>query len=125
MYEILNGGASDYIDHGFIMGVSQIYNGSIGGSAVDLELCIFDHGTSKNAQAIYDFRANTEMTGATPTTEFGTKGRIDYSLPFDFVADFWKENFYVYVAVKKEYDEAAALNTIKSFAINMSRKIGK
>jgi len=65
------------------------------------------------------------MAGATPSSEFGTQGRINLSLLTFITADFWKENFYVYVAVSKEYDEAAALNTIKSFAINVSKKIEK
>ena len=90
-----------------------------------MELRIFDHGSTTNAQSIYEFRENTEMTGATATSEFGTAGRINMSLLTDITADFWVKNFYVYVAVSKEYDEAAALNTIKSFAINVSRKIEK
>jgi len=43
LYEILDGGASDYIQYGFIMGVSQKYSGSIGGASVELELRVFDH----------------------------------------------------------------------------------
>ena len=121
LYDIIDGEAQVYIDHGFVEGVFQDYKGLIGQEEVKLEVRIFDMGASSNAKDVYDAVASG---GETPWDEPGHAGeeaRIDEGLLFAYAIDFYKNKFFSRVTIQKKSDEA--LGICKTFCINISDAI--
>jgi len=119
LYAVIDGGAEIYVQHGFVEGVKQVYNGSISGSAADLDLYVYDQGSETNCAALLD---ETEiipnaMTAWNTGNAKVEEAYLDETLPFDIVIKLRADRFYVQVRVDKGNDDAAAKNVAQSFAL--------
>ena len=116
LYGLIDGAAPIYIDNGFVEAVFQDYVGDIASQQSELNARAFDQGTPDGAQAVYDLTATgleTDWDGA------GEEARINYTLPFNFALDFWRNRFFVHLVINREADSLQALQIIQQFAIVM------
>lgn len=116
LYGLINGAAPIYIENGFVEAVFQDYVGDIAGQQSELNARVFDQGTPEGAQAVYELTATgleTDWGGA------GEEARINYTLPFNFALDFWRNRFFVHLVINREADSLQALQIIQQFAIVM------
>lgn len=132
LYDLINGGAAEFVERGFVSGVLQQYGGSIAGSSSTLEVFIADQGSPSNADNIYDKRAE-RLPFAVPFVDehgectFGDaeEARIDEATTLDSVIlDFWQDRFYIQVTIdNRQADPDLARQTAMQFGENMSRAI--
>ena len=122
LYDIIDGEAQVYVDHGFVEAVFQDYKGTIGQEEVSLEVRIFDMGASSNAKDVYDAVGTGGETPWNDPNHAGEEARIDETQLFSYSIDFWKDRFFSRVTIKKKNDEA--LSVAKTFCINISDAIG-
>jgi hypothetical protein len=117
LYRIFNGGASLYTQHGFRSFVGQSYKGPKG---TELEVYIFDQGTSTTADDLYE-NPYTKPTRMKELTDLGEKARIDMTPLFASGVDFIQKGFFVRVMIQDKAEEG--LNAALSFARSISRRI--
>lgn len=117
LYKILNGGATLYIQHGFRAFVGQTYNRPDG---TELEVYIFDQGTSQNTSELYENRF-TKPTRIKEIADLGEKARIDLTPLFCHALDFIQGRFLVRVIIQDKTEEG--MNVAISFARFISQKI--
>jgi hypothetical protein len=117
LYRIFNGGASLYTQHGFRSFVGQSYKG---GKGTELEVYIFDQGTSQNTTDLYE-NPFTKPNRNKKIADLGEKARIDMTPLFCYVAEFIQKRFYVRVIIQERTDEG--LNAAISFARSISNRI--
>ncbi len=113
LYNVINGGAQQYIDNGFISAAFQDYRHVAG---LLLKLSIYELANEADANALYDELA----TGATRPLEGVTKGRIDESSLTEYKVEFQKGKFFVQIVVDKSGD---ALEIAKLFASHIANEI--
>lgn len=113
----INGGAEIYIQHGFVEGVIQDYEGTIGGEAAILTLWIFDQGSASNAEDLFG-EEGLNLGNLTPW-EAGDEAVIDMAL-FHITIHLRADRFYVRVVIDKNDDEVAALATAQDFALSVA-----
>ncbi len=120
LYNIINGGAEDFIDEGFVSAAFQIYENCIGEvcSLALVHLRIYDQGSSKNAVAVYDKVANGIST---PWDDAGMEARIDEIALAAYTIEFWQENFFVRVVIEERTKDS--LTIAKLFASHVSSQI--
>lgn len=121
LFALIDGEAQIYVDRGFVKFARQYYRGDISGTQVDLELRIFDMGSSVNAENVYDA---TGTGSETPWTDdnAGTEARINEGLLSAYEIDFRQDRFFVRATIQQKSD--AALDIAKLFCINISDAIG-
>jgi hypothetical protein len=117
LYRIMNGGASLYIQHGFRFFVAQSYKGSKG---TDLEVYIFDQGSSQNTEELYE-NPFTKPNRIKEISNLGEKARIDMTPFFCYGVDFIQKGFFVRVIIQDKTEEG--LNAAISFARSISNRI--
>ena len=117
LYRIFNGGASLYIQHGFRSFVGQSYKGSKG---TELEVYIFDQGTSQNTEGLYE-NPFTKPNRVKEIANLGEKARIDMTPLFCYGVDFLQKGFFVRVIIQDRTEEG--LNAAISFAQSISKRI--
>jgi hypothetical protein len=117
LYRIFNGGASLYIQHGFRSFVGQSYKGAKG---KELEVSIFDQGTSQNTADLYE-NPFTKPTRIKEIANFGEKARIDMTPLFCYGVEFIQKGFFVRVIIQDRTEEG--LNAAISFAQSISNRI--
>lgn len=117
LYRIVNGGASLYIQHGFHSFVGQSYKGP---KATELEVHIFDQGTSQNAEDLYE-NTFTKPSRSKEIVNLGEKARIDMTPLFCYGVEFVQRGFLVRVIIQDKTDEG--LNVAISFARLISKRI--
>jgi len=117
LYRIFNGGASLYIQHGFRSFVAQRYKGPKG---TDLEVYIFNQGTPKNAEDLYE-NPFTKPNRIKEIANLGEKARIDMTPLFCYAVDFIQKGFFVRVIIQDRTEEG--LNVAISFARSISKRI--
>ena len=117
LYEILNGGAGLYLQHGFHSFVGQSYKGPKG---VELEVYIFDQGTPKNAQGLYENPFN-KPSRSKEIADLGEKARVDETPLFCYGVDFIQKGFFVRVVIQDKTEEG--LKVAISFARSISKRI--
>ncbi len=117
LYKIFNGGATLYIQHGFRSFVGQSYKGAKG---TDLEVYIFDQGTSQNAEELYE-NPFTKPNRIKEIANLGEKARVDMTPLFCYVVDLIEKGFFVRVIVQDRTEEG--LNVAISFARSISKRI--
>lgn len=132
LYDLINGGAAEFVERGFVSGVLQQYGGSIAGSSSTLEVFIADQGSPSNANSIYDKRAE-RLPFAEPFVDafgdcnFGDaeEARIDEATSLDgVILDYWQDRFYIQVTIdNRQADPDLARQTVMQFGENMSRAI--
>jgi hypothetical protein len=119
LYRIINGGASLYIRHGFRSYVGQTYEGPKG---TELEVYIFDQGTTQNAADLFE-NPYAKSSKIKNIAELGEKARIDMTPVFCYGVDFIQKGFFVQVIIQDKTEEG--LNVAISFARFISQKIKK
>jgi hypothetical protein len=117
LYEVLNGGASLYLQHGFHSFVGQSYKGP---KATDLQVYIFNQGTSQNAEDLYE-NPFTKPTRGKEIANLGEKARIDMTPLFCYGVDLIQKGFFVRVVIQDKSEEG--LNVAISFARSISKRI--
>jgi hypothetical protein len=117
LYRIFNGGASLYIQHGFRTFVEQSYKGPNG---LELEVYIFNQGTSQNAEDLYE-NPFAKPTRVKQISSLGERARIDMSPLFCYGVEFIQKGFFVRVIIQDKTDEG--LNVATSFARLISKRI--
>ena len=117
LYKIFNGGASLYIQHGFQSFVEQSYKGPNG---LELEVYIFNQGTSQNAEDLYE-NPFAKPSRVKEIANLGEKARIDMSPLFCYGVEFVQRGFLVRVIIQDKTDEG--LNVATSFAHFVSKRI--
>jgi hypothetical protein len=114
IYAAIDGNAKKYIDYGFIDGVIQKFsNGSL-----DIEVWIFNQGSSANAQDVYRFFYP-------PSPEVLSSGAlqvvVDYSLPVSY--SLFYQYHHVFMQINTTEKSDFALNMAKQFYMNIHAKI--
>jgi hypothetical protein len=117
LYKIFNGGASLYIQHGFHSFVGQSYKGP---KELDLEVYIFNQGTSQNAQDLYE-NPFVKPSRSKEIDSLGEKARIDMTLLFCYGVDLIQKGFFVRVIIQDRTEDG--LNVAISFARSISNRI--
>ncbi|MFH1862069.1 MAG: DUF6599 family protein [bacterium] len=126
LYDLIDGAAELYIQYGFVQGVLQNYQGTIGGAASTLSLFIADQGSSNNATALF----NEELVVPSGLTPWNSgvaaidEAVIDEALLFDIAIYLRADRFFIRIIIGKGSDEVAALNTAEDFALAIANKIG-
>ncbi len=122
LYDIINGGASVYVEWGFRQGVEQAYAGTVAGASSRAVLRVFDQGTTGNATGVFgDDRI--APPGAVTWTEAGDSARVRTDLFQDQGIDLRQARYYVEVRVGNGADRDVALAVAELFAIHISEKI--
>ncbi|TKJ39122.1 hypothetical protein CEE37_11935 [candidate division LCP-89 bacterium B3_LCP] len=114
LYSLINGASELYLQHGFVEGVLQDYDGTIGGEAANLGLFISDQSSPADVEALFD---ETEVvpTGLTPW-DLGDEAYIDETLPFHITIHVRADRFYTRVTVEKNNAEEEAKSIAQGFA---------
>ena len=120
LYDLIDGGAEQYIDEGFVSAAFQIYESCVGEVCrlAKVTLRIYDQGESENARAVYE-KVSTGI--GIPWGGAGTEARIDESGLASYTVEFWEQNFFVQVVIDDKSDDA--LNIVKLFASQVSSEI--
>jgi hypothetical protein len=116
-YKLFNGGAVLYIKHGVKFFVGQSYKGPKG---LDLEVYIFYHGSSQNAQNLYGDPFNKPTSGK-EIANLGEKARTDESAVFCYGVEFIQKGFFVRVIIQDRTEEG--LNVAVKFARMIANRI--
>ena len=127
LYDLINGGAVEFVERGFISGVLERYSGTIAGSSTTTEVFIADMGDPSNAADIYEKRYERLLF----SEEYGSgfedtnEARIDEATTLDStILDFWQSRFYVQVTVNnRQLDPESVRLTAEQFARNVSRSV--
>jgi len=117
LYKVFNGAASLYLQHGFHSFVGQGYKGP---KATELEVYIFNQGTSENAEDLYE-NPFTKPSRGKEIANLGEKARIDITPLFCYGVDLVQRCFFVRVVIQDKTEEG--LNVAISFARSISKRI--
>jgi hypothetical protein len=117
LYRIFNGGASLYIQHGFLSFVGQSYKGLKG---TELEVYIFDQGTPQTAEELYE-NPYAKPTRTKELADLGEKARVDMTPLFAYGVELIQKGLFVRVVIQDKTEEG--LNATLSFARSISKKI--
>ena len=117
LYRIFNGGASLYIQHGFRSFAGQSYKGP---KRTELEVYLFDQGTSQTAGDLYE-NPYAKPPRMKAIADLGEKARIDSTPLFAYGVDLIQKGFFVRVIIQDKTEEG--LNVAISFARFISQKI--
>jgi hypothetical protein len=122
LYDIIDGGAVIYINHGMQSAVQQIYYGTVVSQETSLFVFITDQGEAANCEALLQEPAIRPPAG-TEVGGIGDEALIDRSLPFDLQLFFRNGRFFVRMTLDKTEDAQAAENILLAFAYNVDSKI--
>ena len=117
LYRIFNGGASLYIQHGFRSFAGQSYKGP---KRTELEVYLFDQGTSQTAGDLYE-NPYAKPSQRKDILNLGGKARVDMTPLFCYGVDFIQKGFFVRVIIQDKTEEG--LNVAISFARSISKRI--
>ena len=110
LYRIFNGGASLYIQHGFRSFAGQSYKGP---KRTELEVYLFDQGTSQTAGDLYE-NPYAKPLRMKAIADLGEKARIDSTPLFAYGVDLIQKGFFVRVIIQDKTEEG--LNVAISFS---------
>jgi hypothetical protein len=113
--DAIDGAAEKYIDYGFVEGVQQMYsNGN-----VDIDVQIFNHGSSENAKGIFqEFYPQSAETVMKENPEIV----IDLSLIGAYTVNYIRNSMYMAIITSEKSDFAR--NMAMQFTLNVDVKIG-
>jgi hypothetical protein len=117
---IIDGEAVPYEDNHFVKCAFQKFTGDIGGTAVELDLRLFDMGDTTNAKNVYAaVAAGTEVpwSGDNP----GVEARTDESFLFAYRVEFRDGRFYFRADIMDK--STGGQDVAKLFARNVSSAI--
>ncbi len=125
LYELINGGAVEFVERGFVSGALQRYGGDLAGSSTSIELFIADQGAISNAKSIYDKRAEYLLFAEDIAIGDAGDARIDDGSTLEsIILDYWQERFYVQVTINnRQAAPDLARQTVVQFGENVSMAI--
>ncbi len=113
LYDLIDGAATTYINHGFQSCVFQEYMGSIAGAPESLWVRVFDQADVAGAEGVYDALG----TGLeTPWEGAGEGARINDTFLFVITVELWRNEFYAMIEVPKGGDSEEAVAVGEDFA---------
>jgi hypothetical protein len=124
LYDIINGGASVFVEWGFQQGVEQAYSGTVAGEGAGTVVRVFDQGTEANALGVFE-DDRVAPPGAYSWTEAGDSARVRTDLFLDQGIDLRQDRYYVEVRVGNGGDRDVALDIAELFAVHVSEKIDR
>ncbi len=110
LFKVINGGATLYLKHGFQSFSGQVYKDS---RNVEVEVSIFDQGSSENAHQLY----RDPMVLPKPARvleNFGDEARVDERGLFHYGIEFVKDRYFVRVIIQEKSEKG--LDTIILFS---------
>jgi hypothetical protein len=125
LYDLIDGGAEEFVERGFVSGVLHRYRGSLEGAAATVELFIADQGSQSNASDIYDQREERLLFAEELELTYAVDARIDEATSLDgIILDYWQQRFYVQVGIdNRQAAPELARQTVIQFAENVSLTI--
>jgi hypothetical protein len=125
LYDLIDGGAEEFVERGFVSGVLHSYRGALAGTVATMELFIADQGTASNAKSVYDRRADRLPFAEDISVGYAEEARIDEATGLDTVVlDFWQDRFYVQATLEpRAAAPDLAQQTTIQFAENVSQAI--
>ncbi|MCU0612938.1 MAG: hypothetical protein MUE60_14270, partial [Candidatus Eisenbacteria bacterium] len=120
LYDLIDGGAEEFVEQGFVSGVLHRYRGILASTATTLEVFIADQGSLANAKSIFDRRADRLPFAEDIAVGSAEDARIDEATGLDaIVLDFWQERFYAQVTIdNRQAAPDLARQTVVQFAEN-------
>jgi hypothetical protein len=122
LYDLIDGAAELYVDHGFEQGVLQNYYGNVSGTSSTVELFIADMGDSANAAALFE-EPEVIPNGLIPW-DAGDESYIDDNALQYIYLHVRQDQFYTRVRIDKGSDQPTALNVAQLFAQFVLNQIG-
>ncbi|OGJ89970.1 MAG: hypothetical protein A2268_08285 [Candidatus Raymondbacteria bacterium RifOxyA12_full_50_37] len=113
--DAIDGAAEKYIDYGFVEGVQQLY----GNGAVNVDVQIFNHGSTENATGI--FQELYPPSAETITQGEGLEIIVDHSRLLNYSILYRKGRMFMQINTTEKSD--FALNMAKQFCYNIDSKI--
>jgi hypothetical protein len=125
LYDLINGGAEEFVERGFLSGVLHRYGGFLEGTAATVELFIADQGSESNARDIYQRREDRLPFAEELNLMYAADARIDEATSLDgVILDYWQSRFYVQVGIdNRQASPELARQTVIQFAENVSLTI--
>lgn len=117
LFDIIDGGALEYTNRGFVEGAYKGYNDGSYGICVE----IYNQGSSANALSVYQAMEDGVYM---PVSSLGSNARLDTALLFNYEIELAEDKFFVRlttVDIKTEQYKQAAI----SIAQNIVSEIGK
>ncbi len=124
LYDMIDGGASVFVEWDFRQGVEQGYAGTVAGETARALLRVFDQGSDHNAAGVFEDE-RVAPPGAFPWDDAGDSARVRTDLFQDQGIDLRQDRYYVEVRVGNGGDRDVALNVAELFAIHVSEKISR
>ena len=125
LYDLIDGGAEEFVERGFVSGVLHRYGGSLEGAAATVELFIADQGSESNARDIYEKREDRLLFAEELNLMYASDARIDEATSLNgVILDYWQQRFYVQVGIdNRQAAPELARQTVIQFAENVSLAI--
>jgi hypothetical protein len=101
LFKILNGGASLYIKYGFQSYCGQTYKNIKG---IEIEVSIFNQGSSQNARQLYQDPLVVPKPGRT-LEDLGDEARVDERGLFHYGIEFIKDRYFVRVIIQDKSEQ--------------------
>jgi hypothetical protein len=117
LYWLIDGAGQVFIDHGFQEAVFQNYYDA---DFIELNLEIYDQGTSANAESTYHDPA-LEFGWEVLRDDFGAEGRVDTTVLGSYRAEFWRDRYYTRGTILQK--STYTLQTLTSFCQLVDQKL--
>ncbi len=117
LYGLIDGAGVVYLNHGFQEAVFQdFYDADL----AEMMLEIYDQGIPANAESTYHDPI-LEMGWEVPRDDFGTEGRLDTTALVSYMAEFWRNQYFVRGVVHQK--NASALEALESLCQSVDQKL--
>jgi hypothetical protein len=117
LFKLMNGGASIYIKYGWQSFCGQTYKNF---RKVELEVSVFDQGSSQNARQLYQDPLVVHKPGRI-LENLGDEARVDERGLFHYGVEFIKDRYFVRIVIQDKTE--GGLNTAVLFSRFISQKI--
>ncbi|MBM4333755.1 MAG: hypothetical protein FJ117_21495 [Deltaproteobacteria bacterium] len=101
LFKIINGGASLYLKYGFQSYCGQTYKNIKG---IEIELSIFNQGSSQKARQLYQDPLVVPKPGRT-LEDLGDEARVDERGMFHYGIEFIKDRYFVRVIIQDKSEQ--------------------
>jgi hypothetical protein len=118
----IDGGADLYIKYNFVEAAYQMYKGVINNIDCELQLYIYNQGSSASALSLFD-DPDLGFSSAITWTDnpAGTKAKYERYSGLSQTMGFYRDKYYVYLNIS--FDTEESLNILKQFAYNVDEKL--
>jgi hypothetical protein len=120
LYAEIDGAGVPYVDHGFVEGAGQVYEGTIDSGTRELGIWVFDQGSETNAKETFDDPV-IRPSGVTPWNDGAGDEAYYKSFGLSQQMSFQRGPYIVILDINYDTDES--LNILKQFALNIDGKM--